>query len=268
MTPAGPLAQIWKRSQHLPASPPPGGFVDIHSHPIPGVDDGPREWEVSLAMLRRAAEAGTRVMVATPHGDSRGKWSSVEALREGCARLVDEARRQGLPLQLLLGMEAPLDLDLGARLESGAALSLNGTSAVLVEFPHTQLPLYWEEALFQLQLKGKRPIIAHPERQLQVQGSPDILRGPVDRGVLVQVTAASLAGRMGPTPRKVAEKLLKGNLAHILASDAHAPEGPRGPGMLEGYAVAVHLVGEERAREMTSTLPLSLLGQGAPGPRR
>lgn len=260
------MALLFKRRTPGELPPPDGGFVDIHSHPLAGVDDGAESWDESIAIIERAAEGGTTVMVATPHGDRRGRWKDVEGLRAKCDELNEEARRRGIGLSVLLGMEAPLALDMVQRLAGGSSLTLNRTDCVLVEFPFAELPLYWEDALFQLQLAGKRPIIAHPERQARIQARPEMLRGPVDRGILVQVTAASLAGHMGQGAKKAADRLLKNGLAHIIASDTHAPEGPRGPDLLAGYNAAARLVGPEKAAEMASTFPRALvLGKPLPG---
>ena len=168
-------------------------------------------------------------------------------------------------LTVLLGMENPLEPRVVQGLKDGSALALNGSSYVLVEFPYVELPLYWEDVLFQLQLQGRRPIIAHPERQAQIQKRPELLAGPVARGVLTQITAGSLTARFGSRVRKAAETLLAAGLVHVIASDAHAAEGPRAPELLEGFAAAAHLVGLEKATEMMSLLPRSIvLGEPAP----
>ena len=105
--------------------PPPNGFVDIHSHIVPGVDDGAPTWEVAMEMLRRAARGGTTLIVATPHGDSRAKWHETDALRESCQQLNVSLAQEGVPLSIVLGMENPLELDLAERLEEGSALTYN-----------------------------------------------------------------------------------------------------------------------------------------------
>ncbi len=144
-------------------------------------------------------------------------------------------KAEGLSLSVLLGMENPLELDLVEQLNNGSALHCNDSPYVLVEFPYRQLPIYWEEALFNLQLGGKRPIIAHPERQTQIQENPELLAGVVRRGVMTQITAGSLSRRSGSLVRKTAETLVKNGLAHVIASDAHGPTGPRNTSLLEGF---------------------------------
>ncbi len=231
------------------------GFADIHSHVIPDVDDGPKTWDDAMAILERAAQGGTRLMIATPHGDTRARWKDTKVLTGSCHALNEALRQKGIPLTIVLGMENPLEPRLPERVQKGSALAMNGSPYVLVELPYTQLPLYWEEVLFQLQLRGKRPIIAHPERQSQIQEDPTLLAGPVSRGVLAQLTAASLTPVFGPRVRKAAEELLKRDFVHFIASDTHAAEGPRGPDILPGFHAAVKVVGRDRAVELAVRNP-------------
>ena len=240
------------------------GFVDLHSHPLPEVDDGPSALEGAIEIVRRAAAGGTVLMVATPHGDARRKWDNVQTLDRWCQELNETLRQEKLPLTLVLGMENPVEMQVLDKLEEGNALTLNNSRYVLMELPFLQLPLYWEEVLFQLQLKGLIPVIAHPERQAQIQNDPELIAGVVERGVLLQVTAASLAGRFGPAVKKAAEILVRKGLVHILASDCHAPDGPRGPEILAGFRAAEKLVGREAAIEMVSGMPRAIVGMGEP----
>ncbi len=242
------LQQAFARKR--PLSIPPGGFVDIHAHVIPGFDEGPQDWDTAIRMVENAAAAGTSLLVATPHGDHRARWHNVDALREATERLQTHLVEWGSSLQIVLGMENPLDLGLTERLAKGEALPINGTRNVLVEFPYIQLPLYWEDVLYRLQLDGWQPIIVHPERQTEIQKNLPLLASAVDRGALVQVTAGSLTARFGSEVRHAAESMLKHGIVHFLASDTHGPEGARSPGLSEGYEAASAIVGSEKARAL------------------
>ena len=239
-----------------PAKQPVLSFVDLHSHVLPGVDDGPQTWDEAMAMVRSAASSGTALMAATPHGDRRGTWHQVDSLKGLCQDLNRELEH--VPLTVVLGMENPLELDTAEQIERGTALTLNGSAYTLIELPFLQLPLYWEDVLFELQLRGLRPIIAHPERQIQIQENPDILAGVVDRGMLTQVTAGSLVGHFGPRVRRTAHRLMKKGLVHAIASDCHGPHGPRGPDLLEGFQAASKLVGRELAAQMVWETPWAI----------
>jgi len=234
-------------------------FVDVHTHVLPGVDDGPDSWDEAMETLRQAAQGGATRLVATPHGDARRRWDTVDSLRTLCEKLNETLRLEQVPLEVMLGMENPVELNIMERVEAGSALSLNGSAYILMELPFNQLPLYWEDVLFQIQLAGLRPIIVHPERQEQIQGDPDIVSRAVDRGVLIQVTSGSIAGGFGPAARKSAETLLKRDLVHIIASDCHRPEGHRGPDMNDGFAAAAKLVGRDKAVKMACETPMAVL---------
>lgn len=235
------------------------GFVDLHSHFLPGVDDGPTAWDRAVEILRSAAATGTTHIVATPHGDGRAAWDSVDHLRELCTGLGVQLESEGVSMTLSLGMENPLELDTAAKVDQGRALTLDGSRNILVELPSLQLPLFWEEALFRLQLGGLNPVIAHPERQAQFRDKPDLLAGPVERGVLTQLTAGSLTGAFGPGAKKAAEILCKKGLASLIASDCHTLAGSRSPDMRGGFKAVANLLGEETAALMAWETPRSLL---------
>ena len=179
-------------------------------------------------------------------------------MRNLCQSLNTALELEQVPLTVMPGMENPLELDTVEQVEGGNALTINGSAYILVELPFLQLPLYWEEVLFQLQLRGLRPIIAHPERHAQIQKNPDLISGAVSRGVLAQVTAGSLVGHFGPRVRKTAETLFKKGLIHVIASDCHGPDGPRSPDLLDGFHAATKLVGQELAAQMVQEVPRSI----------
>jgi protein-tyrosine phosphatase len=137
-------------------------------------------------------------------------------------------------------------------------LCLGGSSYLLVELPLHEYPAYTEQVLFDLQARGFRPILAHPERNAVLAKEPGRLSALVERGILAQVTAGSLAGRFGRHVLAAADLMLEHRLVHIIASDAHG-FGSRSPVMSVGVAAAAVLVGAERARAMVTTIPAAIL---------
>ena len=233
-------------------------MYDVHSHILPGVDDGAKTVEDFTEMARVAAESGTRVILATPHRKDVTERSSVDCV----TRLVDEMnarlRDLDIDLTLLLGMENHLDLDLPCEVSAGRALPMNGPRYILVEMPFFGRPNYVEEVLFELQLQGLTPVLAHPERIEAFQTDPELLASFVERGMLSQITAGSVAGAFGQRVRKFTATLFRRGLVHVLASDAHFPSGPRSP-ELPGYLeAAVALVGAERVRAMVTETPKAI----------
>ncbi|MBI2867307.1 MAG: tyrosine protein phosphatase [Chloroflexi bacterium] len=242
-------------------------FIDLHSHVLPGVDDGPKSWDDTMRMLRRAAQGGTGTIVATPHSRDRASWEDIATLRRLCDQANETLGKERLPLTVVLGMENSLLLDTAKRVQAGAGLTYNGSRYVLVELPFLQLPLYWEEELFQLQLQDYIPLIAHPERQAQIQERPEFLAPVVERGMLAQVTAGSLTGVFGSRVKKVAERLVAKGLVQVIASDCHVPDGPRNPDLADGVWAAAKLIGEKRALAMATAVPQAILsGQPLPKP--
>ena len=139
-------------------------------------------------------------------------------------------------MEVLPGAEYRLEPDLPERLPRGGLLTLNDAGRhLLVELPGAFLPPYTERVLYELQLLGVTPVIAHPERNAAVARNPAFLRRLVSRGMLVQVTADSVTGRFGREARHLALSLLKEGLAHLVASDAHYLNG-RPPVLFRGPA--------------------------------
>jgi len=238
-------------------------MIDLHAHVLPGIDDGPETLEGSLEMLRDAAAGGIVRLAATPH--VRDDYPTAPAEME---RLVAEvaaaAGDAGIPVELLPGGE--LDLHYLGRLDDDELrrFGLGGRkSLLLVEFPYRGWPLDLHDTVFRLAARGFTVVLAHPERNPDVQADPGRLEAVVGAGTLVQLTAASVDGRLGRRARAAAHELLERRLAHLLASDAHAPSVRRG-----GLRDAVEAVGDAAlAAWLVEAVPAALLG-GAPLPDR
>ncbi len=234
-------------------------MYDVHAHILPGVDDGPKALDESLRMAAVAAQHGTQVMLCTPHRKDVTENSSVEYIRDLVAELNEKLREMGVELELLLGMENHLDLELPQDVTIGRALPMNGGRYCLVELPFFGRPNYMEDVLFRLQLQGVTPVLAHPERIEAVQRDPEMLAGFVGRGMLSQVTAGSVEGHFGRKARDFTRTLLRRRLVHILASDTHFAEGNRSPLLMPGVEAAAEIVGEAEARAMVVDTPRAVL---------
>jgi len=238
-------------------------MIDLHSHILPGVDDGPTTLQESLEIARRAAADGVRVIAATPHVRDDYPTSA-----ETMERLVGEVRaalhEAQIPVDVRPGGEIAIDwLD---RLSDDEIrrFGLGGSPRyLLVEFPYAGWPLSLHEWVFRLVSKEITPVLAHPERNADVQQNPEELRPLVDSGALVQITAASLDGRIGRVARGAAVELLDRGLAHLLASDAHTADVREA-----GLAGAVEAVTDpDLARWLTLDVPMAIVTD-APVPRR
>ncbi len=217
--------------------------VDLHAHLLPGVDDGAADESQALSMLERAAADGTRIIAATPHADG----CRPEAIIEGVRRLNALAERARLPIEVVPGCEYRLDAELVGRYRAGQLVTLNGTRYLLVELVSwVEWPPYFAQAVYELQLAGLTPVLAHPERYPPVQRRPELLAESARAGVVIQVNAGSLLGQHGKAARRAAETLVRARLAHLIASDAHDPQD-RPPAVASALRRVGELAGEDYA---------------------
>jgi protein-tyrosine phosphatase len=196
-------------------------MIDIHNHILPGLDDGPPDWEQSLAMARLAVADGIREVVCTPHWVSR----VYENTRGPILDAVDEFRKKlcanGIPLEVHPGAELRLDPDLAEKVRSGELFSVNGTGRfILVELPNL-LPPRLENFFLILSQQNIIPIICHPERNRQLRRDPTLLFRLVESGCLAQITAGSITGDFGPEIQRFSRLILEHGLAHVVGTDAH-----------------------------------------------
>jgi protein-tyrosine phosphatase len=196
-------------------------FTDIHCHLLPRIDDGPKDWEATLAMARMAVAEGIRTIVATPHQLGNYKKNAAEQI----LLLVVEAQRRineaGLPLTILPGADVRIQEDLPELVENRQVLTLADQNAyLLMELPHEQV-LPMGRLIYELQCRGVTSILSHPERNQHLQKKPEDLRPWVQQGCLVQVTAASITGQFGRAAKQMSRWLFRENFVHLVATDAH-----------------------------------------------
>ena len=238
-------------------------MIDLHTHILPGLDDGSRTMDDAVDMARAALADGIRAVAATPH--VRDDYPTrVEEMETGVAALREALAAAGVPLQVLSGGEVAHDRLSRLPADEVARFGLGGNPEyLLVEFPYTGWPLALPAQVRALLSRGIVPVLAHPERNADVQRDPELLRPLVLMGALCQVTASSLDGRIGKRSRATGLALVETGLAHLVASDAHAPE-IRGIGM----AAAARTIGDRAlARWLTYEVPAAIVG-GTAIPRR
>lgn len=212
-------------------------MIDLHSHLLPGVDDGPATMAAAVALARAMVADGTRTAVCTPH--MAEAWPTAPAaVHEGVGALRTRLAKEGVELELTSGGEITPAFLAGMSDADLAAASLGGGGRwLLVELRGGGWPLGLADRLADLEIRGFNVVLAHPERAEFVQRAPDRLHDLVGRGALLQLNAESLLGEHGPRAAATAVTLLRGGLAHLIASDAHSAEG-RPPRLAEGLAAA------------------------------
>ena len=242
-------------------------MYDLHSHILPGVDDGPAEIEDSIEIARIAAANGTRVMLVTPHRKDVTELSSAQHIRNLTAELQRRIDEERIALTLTLGMENHIDAALPDDVIAGKALTMNGSRYILVEMPFFGSIAehdYVEGALLGLQEQGLIPVFAHPERIEAFLRQPELLERYIRMGMLSQLTRGSLLGHWGEEVRQFSLELLRSGMAHILSSDTHSPRPPRTPELWEALKITSEVVGCEKAKAMVIDTPRAILEDKLP----
>lgn len=207
-------------------------FIDIHSHILPGVDDGARNAEESLAMLRIAVKEGIGQIIVTPHQKPDRHCVSGNGLMERMEELQSLAKTEGLDIRLHPGGEIFFRQGLADELSNGKLCTLAGSRYVLVEFFPDEHYDYIRDGLYSLLAAGYRPVVAHVERYIQINKSGERQAELLDMGCCYQVNAGSLTGSCGFGMKRTAWQLVKEEMVHFVATDAHRAEGNRTPRML------------------------------------
>lgn len=235
------------------------GMIDIHCHILPGVDDGPSTLRESLEMCRAAAADGIRTIVATPHFIPGTDEFTSRKVLDAVHVLETAAREEGLELRIMPGAEFAFSPEMPAQLTQGRHFTLNNNGRYfLTELPPFSVPPNWDGFLVSLVSLGYAPIIAHPERNDWFMSHPEALASAIDRGILVQITAMSIVGGFGLEVRDFSMFLLRHNLVHAIATDAHSADF-RLPVLSEAVGLAADLVGMERAEALVKSVPEAII---------
>ena len=198
-------------------------MIDIHTHILPGVDDGANSLEEAYEMALMAARSGVTALAATPHSNQLMGFPEEELKKQKAAfrQLQQLLNRENIPLQLFQGMEIWSSVDMTEKIKAGKLITLNHTPYVLIEFAFNEEPWWIEAIIEELKGIGLIPVIAHPERYFCVQDDPQLLYEWKKQGALAQMNKGSILGRFGREIERTAEILLKNRLFTCIASDAH-----------------------------------------------
>ncbi|MEE4303644.1 MAG: CpsB/CapC family capsule biosynthesis tyrosine phosphatase [Wenzhouxiangella sp.] len=237
----------------------PWGMVDIHGHLLPGIDDGSKNLEMSLAMARQAVADGISVSLLTPHHRNGVYENAADFIRERTAALRAALKEAEIELEVLPGAECHLVPELPRELRAGTAMTVaDRKRAVLVELPVHSVPVGATTILENILALDLQPVIVHPERNSELARNADRLADWVDMGCLAQVTSRSCTGKFGDTALKASEEMVTRGLVHFLASDAHR-DRRRIPEMSPGRERITQWIGKEGARLLTEDFPRALV---------
>lgn len=196
-------------------------MIDIHSHILPGVDDGAKTEADSIAMAKAAINEGIDTIIATPHHRNGQFENDCQMILTNVSILNDLFADENIPLTVLPGQEVRINGDMIEDIHNGELLALNDTKYLFVEFPSDHVPRYAKQMLFDIQVAGFTPIIVHPERNRELLEHPSRLYDFVRKGALTQITAGSVVGKFGKKIQKFSNQLIEANQTHFIASDAH-----------------------------------------------
>jgi protein-tyrosine phosphatase len=209
------------------------GFIDVHCHVLPQVDDGSQSEEMSANMLRMAYDENIRTMILTPHNKIHIHSVSVEGIRKRIPILERLADEMGLDMQFYPGNELMYDSSLPDRLYEGQVQSMADSRYVLVEFHPSDSFDYIHEGLRRIQYEGYEVILAHCERYNCLVREMDHSELLINMGIYLQVNAADVIPKLFNPVTKYVNRLMQQGMVSFIGTDAHRDAGERAPRMLE-----------------------------------
>jgi len=237
-------------------------MIDLHCHMLPGIDDGAKSLDQGLAMARASVDNGIHRAIVTPHlhpGRYENTRTVIEPHLAGFRQALLDAE---IPLEIGMAAEVRVAPEILTLLDQGEVPFLgemDGYRIVLLELPHTHIPLGAEKLVDLLLTQKIRPLMAHPERNGDIIRDIARIEPFIERGCFFQLTAASLVGVFGEGPLLRARELLEYDVFKVLATDAHNLEARR-PLLKEGRAAAAEILGDAAAHDLVQKNPLKILG--------
>lgn len=233
-------------------------LIDIHSHILPAVDDGSESSQMSLEMLRIAWDEGIRKIILTPHNKPMRHNVSCETMKKMMQELLEIARHQGMKFDFFTGNEIYYSSEAVSRLEEKKACTLAGSEYVLMEFGPMDDYDYIRNGIYQVMAGGYHPVLAHAERYKNVCIKAERARELVEMGCYIQLNAGSIMGQYGYGTKQFCKKLLKQQLVHFVATDAHNT-GKRGPYLAECKRYLMKKTGEAYTKRILYENPMCII---------
>lgn len=214
------IFSFFRKKENLPPADLSQVQVDIHSHLIPGIDDGAKTIEDSMRLLQRFAELGYKKVITTPHVMSDFYRNTPEIILSGLNKVRNELSNKNFSIEIEAAAEYYLDYELEKKIERKELLTF-GDKYVLFELPFVAAPDNLYKAVFDMQMNGYIPILAHPERYSYWYRSFDTYYELKEKGVLFQLNSISLTGHYSPETKKIAERMIDENMIDFVGSDCH-----------------------------------------------
>ena len=235
-------------------------MIDIHTHILPGIDDGAKDLTESLALLKLAENDGITHMVATPHIHVGRFNNSISVINDNLANLQQNAKNEGINVKLAAAAEVRLDIELMAMVMANKLPFIGkiaDKNVLLLELPHSHMPQGYDKFIQWLAKQNMRVIIPHPERNRDIQSNLYYIQHLNQLGCDFQLTASSIEGEWGESAQAISLQMLKDGLVSYVASDAHSVKR-RPPILSQARKTVAQLIGEEQATMLFITNPLQL----------
>ena len=224
-------------------------MIDLHNHILPEMDDGSRNVEETIEMGKIAENEGISKIIITTHHRKPEYIIDKKDILEKIEFTNELFKKENINIEIFPGMEVFIDRDIPVKLKNNELLSLNNSSYLLIEFPMREKIDYIDDVLHEVKIQGYKPIIAHPERYLEVIKNPNYVNKLIEEGCYIQINASSLTGYFGKESQETAEILIKHNMVHLISTDAHKSKS-RAPHILEAMESMKQLTSQIHVKEI------------------
>lgn len=238
-------------------------MIDLHCHLLPGIDDGPEDLTTAIELARHAYASGIRTSVVTPHIHHQRYDNRAGNIQEAARQFQETLLEHGINLRIRCAAEVRLDHEILTWIAGNQIPFLGewqGERVMLLELPHSHIPVGADKLVAWLRSQRIRPMIVHPERNKDILRSLDKINPFMELGCLLQVTAAAVAGGFGTQAQQRANELLGRGWVTVLASDAHNMDA-RPPELEPGRVAAARIVGEAESWRLVRERPQQIIGE-------
>jgi protein-tyrosine phosphatase len=222
-------------------------MIDLHSHFLFGIDDGAKDIDTTVEMLKQAEGLGITHLIATPHINDQTDQNKIKQIHSIFSEVKKRIKKENIQVEIKLAAELGYDTELINLSTQSWVFIGERNRYILFELPLFNLPLNIEDTLFQLRLKKIIPVLAHPERNIKIQENYKILLEWIRQDCLVQINAGSIMGQFGKPCQIVTDHLLAFRAIHFVGSDAHDPRHRRYHILIDAYQYVLKKYGKEYA---------------------
>ena len=233
-------------------------MIDFHTHIIPNIDDGARNIDETISLIKEAKEAGFNEIILTSHYIENYYETNVPERNMWVQAITENLKNKGIEIKIYLANEIYLSDNMMQLLIDGKASTINDTCYVLFEMPLNVEPMNLYNVIYTLQENKLIPVLAHPERYAFVQKDPELIYDLIQQGVLMQANYASILGYYGKKAQFMVKKFFENNMIHFLGSDVHRPNTIYKM-IPEAMEKIEEIIGEQKLEELSTTNPMLVL---------